>query len=148
MLTTEKIAASFSVGAHGSTYGGNALACAVAGAVIDVIATAETRANIAARTAQLSDGLHALNKKHQLFADIRASGLWFGCELIPHWHGRAKDFVKMSEKHGLMILVAGVNVIRLAPSLLITSEDVALGLQRFDAVVTEMLATEAAVAAK
>ena len=148
MLTTEKIAASFSVGAHGSTYGGNALACAVAGAVIDVIATPETRANIAARTAQLSDGLHALNKKHKLFTDIRASGLWFGCELIPQWHGRAKDFVKMSEKHGLMILVAGVNVIRLAPSLLITAEDVVLGLQRFDAVVTEMLATEAAVAVK
>lgn len=143
MLTTEKIARSFTVGAHGSTYGGNALGCAVALAVLDVISTAETRANIAARSAQLSAGLHALNQKHHLFTDIRASGLWFGCELIPAWHGRAKEFVKMSEKHGLMILVAGTNVIRLAPSLLITAEDVDLGLQRFDAVIGEMLASEA-----
>ena len=147
MLTTTKIAASFSVGVHGSTYGGNALGCAVALAVLDVVAAAETRANIAARTAQLLTGLHAINRKHKLFTDIRSSGLWFGCELIPTWHGRAKEFVKMSEKHGLMILVAGTNVIRLAPSLLITAEDIELGLQRFDAVISDMIANEAAVPA-
>ena len=146
MLTTTKIAASFSVGAHGSTYGGNALGCAVALAVLDVVVAAETRANIAARTAQLLTGLHTINHKHNLFTDIRCSGLWFGCELIPTWHGRAKEFVKMSEKHGLMILVAGTNVIRLAPSLLIRAEDVVLGLARFDAVIGELLATETAAA--
>lgn len=139
MLTTEKIATSFNVGAHGSTYGGNPLGCAVAGAVLDIITAPETRANITARTAQMFAGLHALNKKYSVFTDIRGSGLWFGCELIDKFHGRAKEFVKMAEKHGLMILVAGTNVIRLAPSLLITAEDVALGLQRFDAVINEML---------
>ena len=139
MLTTEKIAKSFNVGAHGSTYGGNPLGCAVAEAVLDIITAPETRTNITARTAQMFAGLHALNKKYSLFTDIRGSGLWFGCELIPKWHGRAKEFVKMAEKHGLMILVAGSNVIRLAPSLLITADDVALGLQRFDAVINEML---------
>ncbi len=147
MLTTEKIAKSYTVGAHGSTFGGNPLGCAVALAVLEVISTDETRANIAARSEQLRAGLHAINKKHNLFTDIRGSGLWFGCELIPKWHGRAKEFVKMSEKHGLMILVAGTNVIRLAPSLLIAADDVELGLQRFDAVVGEMLATEAALPA-
>ena len=81
------------------------IGCAVALAVLDLVAAAETRANIAARTAQLLTGLHAINRKHKLFTDIRSSGLWFGCELIPTWHGRAKEFVKMSEKHGLMILV-------------------------------------------
>jgi len=144
MLTTEKIARSFTVGAHGSTFGGNALACAVALAVVEVVTAAETRTNVAARSEQLFAGLHALNRKHNIFTDIRGSGLWFGCELIPAWHGRAKEFVKMAEKHGLMILVAGTNVIRLAPSLLITAEDVELGLQRFDSVIGEMLATEAA----
>ena len=143
MLTTEKIAKSFSVGVHGSTYGGNPLGCAVALAVLDIITTSPTRANVAARTEQMFAGLHALNHKHRLFADIRSSGLWFGCELVPAWHGRAKEFVKMAEKHGLMILVAGTNVIRLAPSLLITAEDVELGLKRFDAVFAEMMAAEA-----
>jgi succinylornithine aminotransferase len=150
MLTTEKIAKSFGVGVHGSTYGGNALGCAVAHSVLEIITAPETRENIAARTEQLKTGLTALNVRHKIFTDIRASGLWFGCELIPEWHGRAKEFVKVSEKHGLMILVAGTNVIRLAPSLLITAEDVELGLNKFDAVLTEMLAVQepTAVAAK
>ena len=147
MLTTEKIAKSFSVGVHGSTYGGNALGCAVALAVVKIITAPSTRANIAARSAQLLAGMHALNEKHKLFTDIRARGLWFGCELIPKWHGRAKEFVKMAEQHGLMILVAGTNVIRLAPSLLITTEDVEVGLRRFDAVFTDMIAIEATAAA-
>ena len=146
MLTTESIARSFGVGVHGSTYGGNALGCAVALAVLNIIATPSTRANIAARTDELLTGLRALNQKYALFADIRSRGLWFGCELIPKWHGRAKEFVKMSEKHGLMILVAGTNVIRLAPSLLITADDIAQGLQRFDAVLADVLAAESLVA--
>ena len=50
----------------------------------------------------------------------------------------------MAEKHGLMILVAGTNVIRLAPSLLITADDVVQGLQRMDAVFADMLSAEPA----
>ena len=147
MLTTEKIAKSFNVGAHGSTYGGNALACAVALAVLEIVVAPVTRANIDSRAAQMFTGLRALNGKHAVFTDIRGSGLWFGCELIPKWHGRAKEFVKVAEKHGLMILVAGTNVIRLAPSLLITADDVTEGLKKFDAVLAEMLAAENATAA-
>lgn len=146
MLTTEKIAKSFGVGVHGSTYGGNALGCAVALAVLNIIATPSTRANTTARSDQLLTGLRKLNQKYTLFSDIRNSGLWFGCELIPAWHGRAKEFVKKAEKHGLMILVAGTNVIRLAPSLLITADDIAQGLLRLDAVLADMMIAEIAVA--
>ncbi len=147
MLTTERIAKSFNVGVHGSTYGGNALGCAVALAVVNIISVPSTRANIAARTDQLLTGLRTLNQKYALFTDIRSRGLWFGCELIPKWHGRAKEFVKMAEKHGLMMLVAGTNVIRLAPSLLITADDIAQGLLRLDAVFADMINAETAVAA-
>ena len=146
MLTTEKIARSFTVGAHGSTFGGNALGCAVALAVLEVINAPATRSNIAARSEQLFAGLHAINRKHSIFSDIRGSGLWFGCELIPKWHGRAKEFAKLSEKHGLMILVAGTNVIRLAPSLVITAEDVEEGLKRIDAMIGAMLVEESQLA--
>ncbi len=147
MLTTSRIAKSFNVGVHGSTYGGNALGCAVALAVVNIISAPSTRANIAARTDQLLTGLRVLDQKYALFTDIRSRGLWFGCELIPKWHGRAKEFVKMAEKHGLMLLVAGTNVIRLAPSLLITEDDIAQGLQRLDTVFADMTNAETAVAA-
>ena len=112
----------------------------------DCIATPSTRANTAARTDQLLTGLRKLNQKYTLFSDIRNRGLWFGCELVPKWHGRAKEFVKMAEKHGLMILVAGTNVIRLAPSLLIAADDIAQGLLRLDAVLADMINAETAVA--
>lgn len=147
MLTTEKIAKSFGIGVHGSTYGGNALGCAVALAVVNIITAPSTRANIAARADQLLTGLRALNQKYTLFTEIRNSGLWFGCELIPKWQGRAKEFVKAAEKHGIMILVAGTSVVRLAPSLLITADDVAEGLRLLDAAFAYMINAETATPA-
>jgi len=107
MLTSEKIAASFGVGAHGSTYGGNPLACAVAKAVLEVVNAPETLRGVALRRQWLVDGLHLLNKKYGIFVEIRGEGLLIGCELAEKWKGRGKDFVKAAEQNGLMLLIAG-----------------------------------------
>ncbi len=140
MLTTNAIAATFAVGSHGTTYGGNPLACAVGNAVLDIITSAEVVANVPQRSAQLFAGLNALAAKHGVFKQVRGRGLLIGCELNPKWEGRGKDFVKACEQQGLLLLIAGPNVIRIAPSLLITKADVEQGLQRFDAAVTAVLA--------
>jgi acetylornithine/N-succinyldiaminopimelate aminotransferase len=147
MLTTEKIAAAFGVGAHGSTYGGNPLACAVAKAVLEVVNTPETLRGVAARRQLIVDALHAINAKYHIFAEIRGEGLLIGGELSEPWKGRGKDFVKAAEQNGLMLLIAGPDVIRLAPSLLITPEDIELGMKRFDATVSSVLAAETSAAA-
>jgi acetylornithine/N-succinyldiaminopimelate aminotransferase len=147
MLTTAAIAASFSVGAHGSTYGGNPLACAVGLAVLEIISAPETRLNVAQRHRQFFEGLDELKRKYQIFDEVRGDGLLIGAELSAKWKGRGKDFVKMAEKHGLMILIAGPDVIRIAPSLLITADDVEQGLKRFDAAIAELLAAETSAAA-
>ncbi len=146
MLTTTALAQHLGVGSHGTTYGGNPLACAVGLAVLDIISAPETMANVKARHEQFFAGLNDIGRKYKVFKEVRGQGLLIGCELADKWQGRGKDFVKASEKQGLMILIAGPNVLRLAPSLLITEADVAQGLQRFEAAVADLIAAETAAA--
>ncbi len=141
MLTTTTIAASFGVGAHGTTYGGNPLACAVADAVLDIVSDPQTLANVAARHAQLLGGLNALNKKTGAFKAVRGEGLLIGCELNDAFAGRGKELVKLCEAEGLLVLIAGPSVMRFAPSLLIGADDVQLGLARFGAAVGKFVLT-------
>jgi succinylornithine aminotransferase len=140
MLTTSKIAQSFGVGAHGSTYGGNPLGCAVAEAVLDLVADANTLAGVAERHRWLKEGIATLNQKHRVFKDIRGDGLLMGLELTAEFEGRGKELVKASELEGLLLLIAGPNVMRLAPSLLITEADIAEGLKRLDAALAKFVA--------
>jgi succinylornithine transaminase family protein len=147
MLTTNSVAKSFGVGAHGSTYGGNPLACAVALEVMKIIADKDVLSQVAVKHEQFVAGLNEINRKYKVFSEIRGDGLLIGCELSEKWKGRGKDFVKAAEKHGVLLLIAGPDVMRLAPSLLIPSADIAQGLQRFDAAVAELLTAETSKAA-
>ena len=124
MLTTTEIAKHFSVGTHGTTYGGNPLACAVAEAVIDTVNTAEVQANVTARAAQLRAGLEALNAELGLFAEVRGMGLLLGAVLADRYTGRAGEVVAKAAEAGVIVLQAGPNVVRFAPSLVIGEDDV------------------------
>ena len=130
MLTTTEIAKHFSVGTHGTTYGGNPLACAVAEAVIDTVNTAEVQANVTARAAQLRTGLEALNAELGLFAEVRGMGLLLGAVLNDHYAGRAGEVVAKAAEAGVIVLQAGPNVVRFAPSLVIGEDEVSEALGR------------------
>jgi acetylornithine/N-succinyldiaminopimelate aminotransferase len=132
MLTTNEIASAFSVGVHGSTYGGNPLACAVAGAVFDVINTVEVLDGVKARHALFVEGLRTINGRREVFADIRGEGVWIGCELSPRWHGKATDVMRAASDAGLIVLMAGPDVIRIAPSLVISLDEILEGLARLE----------------
>lgn len=130
MLTTTEIAQHFSVGTHGTTYGGNPLACAVAEAVIDTVNTAEVQANVTARAAQLRAGLEALNAELGLFAEVRGMGLLLGAVLTDRYAGRAGEVVAKAAEAGVIVLQAGPNVVRFAPSLVIGEDEVSEALGR------------------
>ena len=132
MLTTAEIASVFGVGVHGTTYGGNPLACAVAGAVFDVINTTEVLDGVKARHALFMEGLKAINARRRVFCDLRGEGVWLGCELDAPWKGRAMDVVRAAAAAGLMVLVAGPDVVRLAPSLVISLDEILEGLARLE----------------
>jgi acetylornithine/N-succinyldiaminopimelate aminotransferase len=122
---------------HGTTFGGNPLACAAAGAVLDELLRPEVTVNVEARHRQLVDGLTDLNQRHDVFAEIRGAGLLLGAELKPELAGRAKELQLTAVERGVLPLVAGADVLRLAPALTITEAETAEGLTRLgDAVAT------------
>ncbi len=138
MLTTEAIAQSLKVGSHGSTFGGNPMACAVANKVLDIVNTPEMLAAVREKGEQLQRGLARLNEEFHAFADIRGAGLLLGCELTPKWRNRARDIITAAAKHGLLALVAGPNVLRFAPALTISEAEIAQGLARLKSALAEV----------
>jgi acetylornithine/N-succinyldiaminopimelate aminotransferase len=140
MLTTTEIAQSLAFGTHGSTYGGNPLGCAVALAALEEIARPETLANVKARAEQVRAGVNAIAKRYGLFDGARGTGLLIGAAMTPAWKGKAKEIVNAAFKQGLWCLIAGPDVLRLAPPLNLSEADAAEGLKRLDAACASLAA--------
>jgi len=142
MLTTTEIASSLVVGTHGSTYGGNPLGCSVAEAVVDIISDRQLLDNVKAKHRKFMDGLDRINERHKIFKDIRGAGLLIGCELRDEYKGKAGAILAEALSQGLLILVAGPDVVRLAPSLIIPDEDIEQGLMGIDKAIASFLEKE------
>jgi len=138
MLTTDKVAKSFGFGTHGSTYGGNPLACAVAQEVLNHVDGALLERVIKHHDLFVSL-LKQLNEKYKIFKEIRGKGLLIGCALTDKWSGKAKLFMQSALKHALMILVAGPDTLRIAPALIISEQDIREGINRFEAAVVDVI---------
>lgn len=140
MLTTAKASESLGFGTHGSTYGGNPLACAVAEAVLDLIDTPDVLAGVSHRHQLFVEELQKINDKHDIFTDIRGSGLLIGAELTEAWHGKGAQFLAAAREEGLMLLVAGPKVLRMTPSLIIDEADIVEGMARLERAIAKVLA--------
>ncbi|WP_275627343.1 aspartate aminotransferase family protein [Pseudomonas sp. 273] len=138
MLTTAKIAEHLVVGTHGTTYGGNPLACAVSGAAFDVINTPEVLEGVRAKHERFKARLEKLGQEYGIFTQVRGLGLLIGAVLSDAWKGKAKDVFNAAEKEGLMILQAGPDVVRFAPSLVIEDADIDEGLDRLERAVAKL----------
>lgn len=125
MLTTAEIANVFSVGAHGTTYGGNPLAAAVACKVVETINDPEFLDRVVDAGAQLVSTLQDIVRDYpQLFSEVRGRGLMQGLVLAENYRGRAKEIVTAAEAEGLLLLVAGMDVIRFVPALIISDAQI------------------------
>ncbi|MBA6328172.1 aspartate aminotransferase family protein [Colwellia sp. MB02u-6] len=138
MITTNDIAQHLKVGTHGSTYGGNPLACAVAEAAFDTVNTVEVLDGVKAKAKLYVAGLNAINAKYHMFSEIRGKGLLIGAVLTEAYQGRAKELLNAALEEGLMTLIAGANIMRFAPSLVIPDEDIVEGLARFEKAVAKL----------
>ncbi|PBI80877.1 bifunctional succinylornithine transaminase/acetylornithine transaminase [Rahnella victoriana] len=138
MLATEDVASVMEPGKHGTTYGGNPLACAVAEAALDIINTPEVLAGINERREKFISALEAINQKYHIFSEFRGQGLLIGAELSEAYKNRAGEFHAAAADCGLMMLVAGPNVMRFAPSLVIDFADIEEGMERFEKAVAKV----------
>ena len=142
MLATDAVAKSLVVGTHGSTYGGNALASAVALAAVEFIDTPEVLEGVKKRHDLFREHLETINRKYGVFKEIRGMGLLMGAQMSDAFEGRAKDILPLAIEEGLMALIAGPNVLRMAPSLVIPEADIAEGMARLERAIERLVATE------
>ncbi|MCK9780443.1 MULTISPECIES: bifunctional acetylornithine/succinyldiaminopimelate transaminase [Proteus] len=139
MLTTHEIASAMGVGTHGTTYGGNPLACAVGNVAFDLINTPEVLAGVEKRYQWIVDELMDINQTYNVFSQIRGQGLLIGAQLAPQYKGKAKELLALATKHGLMMLNAGADVMRFTPSLIITQEELQEGMVALKAAIAEFV---------
>ncbi len=140
MLTIDAIAKHLAVGTHGTTYGGNPLACAVGEAVIDIVNTPEVLAGVKAKSEQFRSRLLAIGQATGLFSEVRGLGLLLGCVLSDAWKGKAKAVLDAAAAEGVMVLQASPDVVRFAPSLVVEDADIDEGLKRFERAVRQLTA--------
>ncbi|KAA0543239.1 MULTISPECIES: aspartate aminotransferase family protein [Citrobacter] len=131
LLATERCASVMTVGTHGTTYGGNPLATAVAGKLLEIVNTPEVLNGVKQRHDWFVERINAINERFGLFSEIRGLGLLIGCVLNAEFAGKAKLISQEATVAGVMVLIAGANVVRFAPALNVSEEEVATGLDRF-----------------
>lgn len=140
MLTTNRHAEHLTVGTHGTTFGGNALACAVGEAVLDIINTPAVLQGVIEKGEYLRSQLRALGEKYQLFEQVRGEGLLIGAVLNADYQDQAGKLMAAAERNDLLVLVAGPNVVRFAPSLVVEQADLDEALARFERAIVEFVA--------
>ncbi|QTM69015.1 acetylornithine/succinyldiaminopimelate transaminase [Buchnera aphidicola (Hormaphis cornu)] len=131
LLACKKISDIIKKGLHGTTYGGNPLACSIAETVLDFINTKKILSGVIKRSKIFSKKIHMINKAIKIFKEIRIKGLLIGLEFVPEVSIDIKKILKIFSNEGVLVLSAGTNVIRLAPSLIISYEDIDEGMDRF-----------------
>ncbi len=115
-LATENAASGMVVGTHGSTYGGNPLAMAACEAVLDVVTEPAFLAHVNDMAARLRSSLEQMIPNHDdLFESVRGMGLMMGLKM----KSDSRAFVNHARSHGLLLVAAGDNVVRLLPPLVI-----------------------------
>lgn len=140
MLAGPKVAQVMQFGAHGTTFGGNPLAAAVARVALRKLSSPELRSNVERQSQALRDGLARINASLQLFDEVRGRGLMLGAVLNEANKGKAGAILDHAAAHGLLLLQAGPDVLRFVPALNIGDDDLAEGLTRLDAALRSFLA--------
>jgi len=120
MVATEAVARSFGAGAHGSTFGGNALTCAVAVAVMHVLTEEGVIENCRTQGQYLRERLQKLQTRHQRMREVRGQGLLVGVEL----DGPGAAIVDACREAGLLINCTAEKVLRFAPPLVVARDEI------------------------
>ncbi len=132
MASRRELQQRWGTGSHGSTYGGNPVACAAGVAVLETIADEDLLANARAKGAELRAALEALAREDDRIGDVRGPGLMIGVELVKDRATREPDpigdpLIERCAEAGLLLLTCGAhhNIVRWIPPLNVTSAEIA-----------------------
>jgi len=139
VLAREPAAAPMTAGTHGSTYGGNPLACAVGAAVMEIVADPAFLAEVTRKAGLFRQGLEGLVATHpDIFEEVRGLGLMLGLKTrVPN-----ADFVRAGHDALVLTVPAADNVVRLLPPLTLTEDEIAQALQRLEAAAVSLTRSE------
>ncbi|RDZ26127.1 acetylornithine/succinyldiaminopimelate transaminase [Lysobacter silvisoli] len=138
-LVGARAAQTMQFGAHGTTFGGNPLAAAVANAALRELSSPELLANVRRQSDALRAGIAALDAEFALFSEVRGRGLMLGAQLRPEHAGKAGEILDRCIDHGLLLLQAGPDVLRFVPALNLSDADRDEGMARLRAALAAFL---------
>ena len=143
VLTYDNFAKHFVPGTHGSTFGGNALACSVGCYVLDKVSDKKFLENVKATSEYIKAAIRKLDEKHHVFDDVRGEGLLMGLVLNKKYSGKSGALQKECFKHKLLTLTAHGDVLRLAPALNIKKSVVDEAMKLLDKALTDFVKDKA-----
>lgn len=139
VLTYDNFAKHFVPGTHGSTFGGNALACSVGCYVLDKVSDKKFLENVKATSEYIKAAIRKLDEKHHVIDDVRGEGLLMGLVLNKKYSGKSGALQKECFKHKLLTLTAHGDVLRLAPALNIKKSVVDEAMKLLDKALTDFV---------
>ena len=140
MLAGAKVAQVMQFGAHGTTFGGNPMAAAVARVALRKLSSPQLLANVQRQSDTLQQALRSMGAELGVFSEVRGRGLMLGAVLAEAYRGKAGDVLDVAAAHGLLVLQAGPDVLRFVPPLNISDEELSEGLSRLHAALRAFVA--------
>ena len=141
IITTDKISNLMNPGYHGSTFGGNPIACAVGDKVIDIISRKSILRSIINKEKLFIKALRKMDKKLTMFAEIKSMGLWISVSFKKETIINIDTLIAACHENGLMILKANINTVRFSPSLIIENNLINESMKIFEKTLTQAQAS-------
>lgn len=141
IVSGKTVASHIKTGDHGTTFGGNPLACRVAYHIVERLAAPELQNSVKDKSALFVSGFEALQKKFpDVISDIRGRGLILGVQLSPAFSSKAGEIITAARERGMLIITAGDGCIRFVPPLTITEDQIRTGLRILEQAMDSVMA--------
>lgn len=129
LISESSVGTHIKTGDHGTTFGGNPLACRVGHHVLGRLVSPEIQEGVRTRSTVLAAGLEALREQYpHAISEVRGRGLILGVQLASEYTGKASDVVKAARERGLLVITAGEGCLRFVPPLIVSEEQIREGL--------------------
>ena len=129
LVSGETVTKYINTGDHGTTFGGNPLACRLAHYIISRLVDKDLQASVASKTKLFKEAFESWQNKYPgVFSEFRGKGLILGMQLSEPNHAKAGEIVTAARERGLLVITAGTGTLRIVPPLVISKEEIQEGL--------------------